>query len=192
MAGDGQAKGTVLVHLRAHVTDRGGEGAWKSLVQRLPAGDRAILDSLLVSGAWYPVGLWNRALREHLVAHAADPGAEVFAIAQRIAATDMHAVFKILLKIASPETVVRRAGWLWDRYFDRGTITPVEHAPSEWHVRLEAPTGEDDGAGEATCAYGAPGWLTQALHQVGAKHASVAHVRCRFAFAKACEYRVTW
>jgi hypothetical protein len=193
MAGNGHVKGALLVHLRAHVIDRGGDAAWTSLVQRLPAFDRATLDSLLVSGSWYPVGIWNRALREHLVAHAADPGAEVAAIAHRIADADLHTVFKMLLKLASPEAVVRRVGWLWERYFDRGAMTPLEVAPSDWRVRLvDAPTGEDDGAGEATCAYGGPGWMTQALRLVGAKRAAVKHMRCRFAFAKSCEYRVTW
>ncbi len=190
--GDAHVKGALLVHLRAHVIERDGDAAWKQLVAKLPEVDRATLDSLIVSSAWYPVGAWNRALDLHLGAHAADAGAEMTAVARRVADADLHTVFKMLLKLASPETVLRRTTWLWERYFDRGGMTVYEDAPHDWRLRLDAPTGEDDGASEPTCAHGVSGWLTHALHLVGAKRAVITHTRCRFTFARGCEYRVVW
>ncbi len=192
MPGDAHVKGTLLVHLRAHVSERHGSEAWENLVLRLPTGDRTTLGSLIVSGAWYPVGTWNRALREHLTAHPTDPAAEMTEIARRVADADLHTVFKMLLKLASAETILRRTSWLWERYFDRGGMTVHEDAPSDWRLRLDAPTGEDEGANESTCVYGVAGWLTHALHLVGAKRAVITHTRCRFAYARGCEYRVVW
>src|SRR5258706_2575974 len=188
----GHAKGTLLVHLSSHVTARYGDGAWDRVLAALSTADRAAFPSLIVSSAWYPIALWNRALKAHLDAHVADPRAEVIALAKRVADADLHTLFKILLKVASAEAILRRVGWLWERYFDRGEMAVTEEAPKSFRLRLVAPTAEEDGANEPTCAYGVVGWLTHAITLVGAKDAAVRHTRCRFAHAKQCEYHVTW
>ena len=193
MATEGQAKGALLVHLREHVIRRGDEGAWDRLVSAASAADREYLGALLLTGSWYPVGVWNRALKAHLATRpAADVRDEMLAIAERVADSDMHALFKVTLRLASPAMVAARAGSLWNRYFDRGTLTSIETAPAHWRLTLEAPTGEEQGPSEPLCAYGLVGWAQQALRLAGAKHAVVEHSKCRFAYSRYCEYRVTW
>jgi hypothetical protein len=188
----GHAKGTLLLHLSSHIVTSYGDAAWTRVRDALTAEDRAALPAIVVPSAWYPVGVWNRALKAHLDAHVADPRAEVIALASRVADADLHTLFKILLKVASAEAILRRAGWLWERYFDRGTIEVTDDTPRSFRLRLNAPTGADEGASEPTCAYGVVGWLSHALTMVGASNVSVKHTRCRFAHAKHCEYHVTW
>jgi hypothetical protein len=192
MAGEGHVKGTLLVHLRAHVLEVHGAAAWTDVVASLADKDRGTLDGLLVNGSWYPVRVWNVALREHLAKHATDSRAEVLALARRVADADLHTVFKILLKVASAEAILRRAGWLWERYFDRGGMATLEDGQREFRVHLTAPTAEADGAGSPTCTYGVVGWLSHAMSLVGVKNVQIAHTRCRFAHARHCEYRVLW
>jgi hypothetical protein len=191
-APSGRIRGSILVHLRAHVEAKHAAAGWARVVAGVPPADRDPLGALLISGAWYPVGLWNRAWLAYLASSGGDPAAEMGALAVRVADADLHTVFKLTLKLASAAQIVRRADWLWSRYFDEGTVTVTEDAPSHFRVRLESPTGEDAGPNQAICAHGVPRWLMHALQLSGAAKATVEHTRCRFTFSKYCEYRVAW
>jgi hypothetical protein len=189
----GHIKGALLVHLREQVVHRVDDLAWDRLVREAPAGDRELLGGIVLTASWYPMGVWNRALHAYLANHA--PGTardETTAYAERVADSDMHALFKIALRLASPAMVAARAGSLWSRYFDCGALTPTQVGPTQWRLRLEAPTAEEEGPTPMLCTYGVVGWAEQALRLTGAQHASVVHSRCRFASAQHCEYRVTW
>jgi hypothetical protein len=188
----GRIRGSLLVHMRAHIEHEHGGPGWDRVVSGVPAADRDPLAGLLITGAWYPVGLWNRAWRAYLGWSKADPASEVQALAIRVADADLHTVFKLTLKLASPAQVVRRADWLWSRYVNVGTVTIHELAPTRFRVRLEAPTGEDEGPSEAICAHGVPAWMTHALTLSGAANVTIEHARCRFTFSRHCEYRVSW
>jgi hypothetical protein len=188
----GHIRGSLLVHLRAHVTEKHGEACWSRVSAGVAPADRDHLQALLISGTWYPVGLWNRAWRAYLGATHGDPAAEMSALAVRVADADLHTVLKLTLKLASAAQVVRRADWLWHRYFDVGAVTVHEEAPSRFRARLEAPTGDDEGPSDVVCAHGVEKWLTHALVLSGAAKASVQHIRCRFTFSKYCEYRIGW
>ncbi len=185
-------RGSLLVHMHAHVVDRHGEPGWQRVVDGVPAADRDQLGALLITGAWYPIGLWNRAWHAYLVSSKGESAPEITALAQRVADADLHTVFKLTLKLASAAQVVRRADWLWTRYFDGGSVTVHEESPSHFRARLEAPTAENDGPNEAICTHGVPAWLKHALVLTGAAKASVEHTRCRFTFSRYCEYRITW
>jgi hypothetical protein len=188
----GRIRGSVLVHLRAHVEAKHGPSGWSRVVAGVSPADRDPLGALLINGAWYPIGLWNRGWRAYVTATGADPATEMAALAQRISDADLHTVFKLTLKLASAAQIVRRADWLWRRYFDMGTVTIQEEAPAQFRARLEAPTSEDEGPNEVVCTHGVPHWLLHALKLSGAAKASVQHVSCRFRFARHCEYRIVW
>jgi hypothetical protein len=178
--------------MRAHVMETRGDAGWAHVTGGVPLADRERLGGLLITGTWYPVGLWNRGWRAHLASSGADPAAEMTALAVRVADADLHTVFKLTLKLASAAQIVRRSDWLWSRYFDVGTVTIHEEGPSSFRVRLEAPTGEDEGPNEAVCAHGVAKWLAHALHLSGATKATVQHTKCRFTFSRHCEYRIGW
>jgi hypothetical protein len=178
--------------MHEHVVDHYGARAWGRIVDAVPPADRDQLGALLITAAWYPVGLWNRAWRAHLETSGGDPAAETPALALRAADADLHMLFKLTLKLASPTQVVRRSDWLWRRYFDAGGVTIHEDSPAQFRARLEAPIEEDSGPSETLCTYGVGAWLTHALGLSGATKAKVEHTRCRFAFYKQCEYRITW
>jgi hypothetical protein len=192
LAGEGNVKGALLVHLRAHIAEHFGDAAWQRVVRAVPPKDREQLGVLIVTGNWYPVGVWNRALRVHVGTCGADPAGELAEIARRTADNDLHTVFKLTLKLASAEVILRRAGWFWQRYFDTGNVTIAEEGRKDWRLRLEAPNAEDEGASDLVCSYGVAGWLGHALKLAGTARANIQHTRCRFSFSRYCEYRVTW
>ena len=189
----GHVKGALLVHLREQVMRRVDERAWDRLVQAASPGDREILGGVLLTGSWYPMGVWNRALHAFLTEHASGNARdEATAYAVHVADSDMHVLFKVALRLASPVMVTERAGSLWSRYFDCGVLAPTQVAPTQWRLLLTAPTAEDEGPSQVLCAYGLVGWAEHTLRLSGAKKASVAHTKCRFVTARQCEYRVSW
>jgi hypothetical protein len=185
-------KGTLLKNLGEYVIERHGQPAWRQLIDSLPADDRAILAGLVLAGGWYPVGVWNRVLAAYLARHAKDADAEAEIVARWIADRDLNTLFKVMLKMGSPEFVLARTDSLWSRYFDSGKIESAEVAKRNWALKLTAPVGLDDAPSAFTCGPGVRGWLTQALALTGCKSPRVVQTRCRFQSAPACEYEVTW
>jgi hypothetical protein len=189
-----KGKGTLLVNLRAFVEKEHGTEAWERIVQLVPPSDQQLVTGLAISGGWYPVGVWNRALRAYLATQqisSANEGQAIIAIARYIADRDLNTFFKMLLRARSPEFILARSGSLWDRYFDVGSADAEETEKRSWRAWVDAPLGEDEGPGLFTCRYGVVGWLSRALELSGVKP-RVAESQCRFRGARRCEYAVKW
>jgi len=192
--GGGNGKGALLVNLRAFVEKEHGADAWDKLVLLMPEADRKMLTGLPLASGWYPVGLWNRALRAYLATQriaSTGEAAAIVAIARYIADRDLNTFFKVLLRARSPEFILARAGSLWERYFDIGSARAEEIEKRSWRAWVDAPQGEDSGPGVLTCRYGVVGWLARALELSGVK-ARIAETQCRYRGAPRCEYAVKW
>ena len=191
----GRCKGTLLVNLRAYITTNRDAATWERVVSRLPEPDQVVLKQPLLVSSWYPIGVWNRALRDHVRGVTVDPAAqsvETLRIAKYVAERDLNTVLKFALSIAMPDTIVARTGMFWSRYFDVGTLTPRMLKAREWVLTIDCPTGEDDGPSALTCGDGVNGWVANALILAGASAPKVVHRRCRFRGALVCETDVTW
>lgn len=140
----GKCKGTLLVNLRSFVTTNRDAGAWERLVTSLPKSDRDVLNQPLLASSWYPIGVWNRALRTH-VRTANDQAAEIKRFARYVADRDLNTVLKFALSIAMPDTIVARTGMFWSRYFDAGKVFPRMVKPREWVLTITAPPGTTRG-----------------------------------------------
>jgi hypothetical protein len=187
-----RCKGTLLVNLRAYVTNHRDAAAWERVVSRLPEHDQEVLRQPLLVSSWYPVGVYNRALRDYLRSFASDQSAEALKIARYVADRDLNTVLKFALSIAMPDSIVARTGMFWSRYFDVGSLSPQLVKAREWVLTIDCPTGEDEGPSAITCGDGVSGWVTHALLMAGATAPKVVHRRCRFRGAPVCETSVTW
>ncbi|KYF70048.1 MULTISPECIES: hypothetical protein [Sorangium] len=187
----GRCKGTLLVNLRSFVTTNRDAGAWERLVTSLPKSDRDVLYQPLLPSSWYPIGVWNRALRTH-VRSASDQAAEIKRFARYVADRDLNTVMKFALSIAMPDTIVARTGMFWSRYFDSGKVFPRMVKPREWVLTITGPTGDDEGPSAMNCGDGVCGWVEQALLLCGASTPKVTHQRCRFRGATECLSEVVW
>lgn len=187
----GRAKGSVLVYAREYVEKRHGAQAWTNVVDMLPDADRDVLRGVLISGGWYPVGTWNRLLEGYLPEHHATPDVGMAELSQYIANADLNSVYKLVIKLGSPEFLLRRTQSLWNRYFDSGLMSPVEVAARRWAISLDAPRGIDEAPHRYTCAAGVGAWITAGLKLTGVD-AEIEHVKCRLGSGRMCEYLVTW
>jgi hypothetical protein len=191
MASRGNVKGTLLVHLEAFALRSHGETVWNQVIAELPPEDRKTLSEPLIVGVWYPVGVWNRALTAYLSTNFANPGRAMTSLAQYVAAEDLSTLFKLVLRMGSPEFVLNRTQSLYNRYFDTGRWTAERRGSHHWHCELHAPSHEDQGPGPLSCGEGISAWVRRALELTGAR-AKVEHTRCRFEGSLACEYEATW
>jgi hypothetical protein len=190
--GMGRAKGTTFLHMREFVIRYHGDEAWAAVLEKLPERDRILLDgNLLLVGGWYPVGAWNRVLNAFLPATYADVDAGMTKVASYISEKDLNMLFKIVLKMGSPEFLLKRTGSIWSRYFDTGTLTYEEVAPRHWRLTLEVPRGEEDAPDYFTCAPGVSAWITQGLRLTGVD-GKVEHVNTREGASLVYEYRAGW
>lgn len=190
MARLGQAKGSVLVHLRGFVLRKHGEGAWKDVLDRLPPEDRTLLGGIMIMGGWYPIGVWNRALDRYLPAYFGDPMKAMMELSQYIAREDLTTLYKLILKVGTPGFIMGRSGSIWTRYFDTGTLVAKELAPRKWQLQLDGPRLEDEAPSAYTCE-GVCAWLTSGLKMTGAS-LDIVQTRCRFGGAPVCEYDASW
>ncbi len=189
-ANRGSVKGVLLVNLRDYVTERRGADGWAQLQSRQKGPDRDVWSGITLSGSWYPVGAWNRALHAFF-GEQPDTDAAMREFARFVSERDLHAVFRILLRITSPEFVLGRLRSVWTRYFDSGRFASTERGTRRWEVTIDAPTDEDAAPGPLACV-GVGGWIEQALALTGTRGGRVVETRCRFHGAPSCLHEVTW
>jgi hypothetical protein len=184
-------KGTLLVHLRAFVVRDFGDAGWERLVAQVPPADRALLDGLLLVGGWIPVGVWNRAVQVFLTNNYADPAGAMAEVARFVADSDLHSIFRLVLKVGAPDFILGRTQSIYNRYFEAGTFVPKKIAARHWVASLTAPRDEEQGPGVFSCDAGISAWLKHAL-QLSGVQPTVVHSRCRFSRAPSCEYDLKW
>ncbi len=191
MFGTGQAKGSVLLHLREYMIRSHGDAAWQETRSSLVDEDRDVIDGIIISGGWYPVRVWNHCLDTYLLKQYEDPDEGMRKVARFIADRDLNSVYKMVLRLGSPEFLVKRTNSLWSRYFSKGEMQAFEVGDASWRIVLAAPSAKDSAPGYFTCGPGVCAWIEHGLRLTGA-HASVEHVRCRLEEGVSCEYRVKW
>jgi hypothetical protein len=187
----GKAKGSVLLHLRAFVEKFHGEEAWEAALGELSSDDRVVLTGLVIHGGWYPVGVWNRVLKVVLQRHYPSMDDGMRQVSQFIANADLNSVYKMVLRLGSPEFLLKRTDSLWSRYFDTGKMFHEELGPRRWKLRLDAPTDENKAPSYFTCGPGVSAWVGHGLRLTGTD-ARVEHIRCRMSLSGPCEYAVQW
>ena len=191
MHASGRCKGSILVHLRSYADTKYPPGAWKEVVDEAPPAERAILDGIIIAGGWYPVTVWNHALGVLLPRHrGVSIDHEMRKIAAHIADKDLNTVYKMILRLGSPEFLLRRTDSLWSRYFDSGKLTFEEVGPKRFKLFLNAPAtpGAPD---RLTCDPGVCAWIEMGMKNTGVEGV-VKHLECRFTNGSRCEYAVTW
>jgi hypothetical protein len=188
---EGHVKGTVLVHMRAFIVQKNGEGAWHALLDALGPEDRATLAQIVLVGGWYPVRAWNHAMNVYLPKQFPIPGKGMVELAKYIAEKDLGMLFKMLLKVGSPGFLMARTPSIWSRYFDTGSLTSEELAKGKWKLFLDAPIRMEEAPNAFTCSEGVCAWIKQGLELTGTR-ADVVQTACRFRGASRCEYTAMW
>jgi hypothetical protein len=189
----GHGKGSLLIHTRDYILRTRGRTVWDELLESSSAEDREVLGGIYLAGGWYPIGVVNRIVAAYCENHhAQSPDDEMKRLSAYIADTDLGGVYKMVLRLGSPDFLVKRTPSLWNRYFDVGDLTPSQVGSREWRLRLVMPLEDERAPNRFFCGPGCPAWIEMGLKLTGAERARVEHVECRFENREACVYRVTW
>lgn len=188
----GNAKGLLFGHLEEFAKTTSGPDAYKKTIASLEREDREILEGLVLASGWYPVGTWNRALDTYLKTYHSNPKKGMDAFSVLLGDRELTGLVKFVLKLGSPEFMLKRTNFLWNRYFDQGTFAAEEIGPKHFRLTLEGPVDENLGPSRYNCAQGAAPWLTRGLQLAGCANGKVDHLKCRFDGGGRCEFRATW
>jgi hypothetical protein len=181
-----QVKGTVIASANAFVVARHGDAGWREVLSTMDGDDRDTLAAVVPVG-WYDIALYDRFNRA-LVTTLGRGDLSYMAEVGRFAADhDMKTVFRVLLRMLSPATVMERSTDLWRRYQDSGVWT-IERPTEKSAIGALRSWGSNE---EATCER-LGGYLGRLLELSGSKGVRVARDRCRSRGDDHCRFHATW
>ncbi|MFK7985686.1 MAG: hypothetical protein AB8I08_06610 [Sandaracinaceae bacterium] len=186
-AGQGHAKGLLFNYLRDWAIDTHSQEAWERALDKTTPREKQLYESFVLASSWQPVDAWNTVVRAFFEQEYADPNEGMSVFCAHLGELELTTLVRLVLQIGSPEFMLKRTGFLWNRYFDTGTFGAEEQDRGHWRLWLDADTDVASAAGVLTCANGPGPWLQRGLALSGVG-GTVQHVRCRFRGHPRCEF----
>ena len=150
-----------------------------------------MFDRIILASSWHPIEAWNTIVRDFFGQQYSDPNEGMSLFCAHLGERELTTLVRLVLKIGSPEFMLKRTGFLWKRYFDSGLFGAEEEAPGRWRLWLTDDADESRTAGALTCTNGPGPWLQRGLELSGTG-GTVRHVRCRFDGHERCEFEARW
>ena len=115
----------------------------------------------------------------------AGDGAYFRLVGRVVARETLRGIYRIFLKLAGMDVVVRRANSIWRAYFDTGRFEIVEVGKGFARVRLL------DYPPYSTTCPGIMGWI-DVIYEFYGLDGTIVHPSCRRTGAEFCEFHQTW
>jgi len=182
-----EIKGVSLRATLAFLAERGGDAA--EALAKLPEDLRGALSKPVLASSYYPF--------EHLIALqdavvrtlGGDRRSLLFELGRFAARDAMTTVYKIFLKVGSPEFILGKSGRIVSTYL-RGPVGRLELVEREkGHVRM---TMERFPGGHADFCRRLDGFNTALLELSGAKEIRLVHASCCYTGGQICEWVAYW
>jgi uncharacterized protein (TIGR02265 family) len=183
-----QVKGSVLRSRLALVEEIAPVGGVERVLARLPAPDRAALQSLLAS-SWYPFDLGRR-LDEAIVQELGGGRPEFFEkLGEASAEKNLgpEGVHKRFLVAGDPQAFLAKAPLIYSYYYDQGRREYQRVGDNE--AVLTTHDAETFSAPDCATVVG---WYRKALEMCGAKSPRILEEECRAKGGAVCRYRLRW
>ena len=118
-----QVKGTALIFLPTFMKDKFGAAKYEEWKAALPPKSQAIYNKQILASAWYPLeDAFNVPLSKICeMFYNNDPKA-VWNIGRYSADFGLKGVYKILIRLGSPEALAKRAGSVMEKYYQPSKI----------------------------------------------------------------------
>jgi len=181
---DAQIKGTCVASVMRLLREEHKQG---EVLGRLGQRVRDVFSGPILPVSWYPLQSYVSLLDAIQTSYPAE-GREVgFRVGRRVMQDGLSSVYKVVLKVASPEMVLKKAGMLWGFYFQGSKLTIVEEHPCNLLLSIT-----DDCRPTPVYCLSLAGGMAETAERAGARDCRVIHPQCRAAGAKACLFRITW
>jgi len=177
-----QIKGTCVSSVMAFLRD---ERTLDKVLQGVSEPHRSVFTSVIVPASWYPVESYLHLLDSVMRVYAGE-GLEVcHRIGRRIIHDGLNTVYRVILKVANPQAVLKRGNMLWGFYFKNSDFSVLESRPGRVLIKVT------DG-GRTTRAYckSIMGGMAETVELSGGKDPQILHPRCRVDGADSCVFEV--
>jgi hypothetical protein len=162
-------------------------GVWDDVVPHLSAPTRDIVTGTVLASTWYPFETLVDVIRtaDRIV------GKGDLALAKemgRYAATaNLSTVFRILVRLATPKTVLAKGASLWSLHHDTGKAVATEDGPGGASYEIR-----DFGAPDRALCVSLEGWIERCMEITGAKNVEVREEECATKGGPVCRFRGSW
>jgi uncharacterized protein (TIGR02265 family) len=182
-----KVKGVILYARREFVLEHFGKEGWERVLGALPEADRELLQGSFFAAQWYPFKTGERL--DHAIVKVLGGGDEnVFEdIGAKSAQRALSKEHKYFLTPGDPQAFMRRAGTIYDFYYDTGYREYEQAGPNSAVLT----TYEAETYSAADCLT-VVGWYKEALKMCGATHVEATEEECRAKGGSCCRYRFRW
>jgi hypothetical protein len=162
-------------------------GMTKEVVAALPPELRKHLDMPVAASKLYPYEVFAALLREIDRRFGRGDLRYCRDVGDYAAQQDITGMFKMLLSVLTPETLLKRSSIFWVKYSDTGALAPVPCESNRYAIRLTGFPGID----EAHC-YLLLGWMTRLGLISKARTIDMKHTVCVHHGGQYCQWEGTW
>ncbi len=172
--------------MRSFVEQRFGAEAWTELLASLTLEASATLAQAVAVG-WYDTHLQPELYRAMDSRFGRADLALVTELGRFAADEDLHGIYRMFLRFASPGYVLEKGMAYWSRFQSTGRWEVTRTSPRSARAALVGFTTAD----EAVCRYLAA-YMTRMMELAGARSVRVEEVRCRARGESDCTFEGTW
>jgi hypothetical protein len=184
-AGAVRVKGSLILgrlgYIQSTLVDR-----YAEYLAAFQAETRQAIEGGILPSSWYPFAIFLdvSGTAERLF------GTGDYSVVRRMAAhsarVNMPTVYKIFLRLGSPEFLLKRTAQIWQVQYDSGVATSI---PTDGGGSVEV---RDFGQPDPLHCQGITGFMEECLRLTRAKGVLVAHVKCRCQGGDVCRWDATW
>jgi len=157
-----------------------------SLLSRLADPEKKIFESPILTSKWYPYSAFAGLLK---IMDEEMGGGDLRLCrkyGESAGSLDLSSIFKIFLKVGSPQFIIKRSDWFWKQYYRPGGMEVPETSDTMVRIRIK-----DFPMVKQHCMV-MEGWMEKSLLMSGAKNPRMKEVQCRNEGAPFCEYIGEW
>ncbi len=179
-------KGTAVKSTLSYIRERLGNRESEFLAT-LPEEFRPLMtQSILVSGYYEALGVGE--IMERCANFLGVPTGKFYLeCGQASADFGLNTVYRIFLKLGSPEYIIKKAPLVWRSYYSQGNFEVLQSSPVTATVRIV----DGDLPHPAICGR-IEGWMARTMELSGGKNVAMTHVRCSFKGDDCEEWKGQW
>jgi hypothetical protein len=132
-----QVKGLAFKGILNALQRMHGPHAVERVREQLPSVAR-----LIVSGNWYPISTYKRLLSTVVETLGGAPAA-IRAVSREATLDDFRGIYRVLTFVLSPESLMKRAPGVFNRYYDTGTLAILDARDGMVRAQYSGCTGFD-------------------------------------------------
>lgn len=180
-------KGTAMKSTVKYIQEKLEGERLAAFTQGLPEELRTLFAKPVFASEWYEAVPMTH-LMEHFAKFLGRPVHEVYWDMGRKSSDDgLTTVYKIFIRLGSPEYIIRKAPYVWTTYYSEGAFDTKLTPPNGALLTLNGCRIPH----EAICIR-VGGWMQRTIEHSGGKNCTVEHVSCTLQGAAVEEWKVVW